>query len=57
MPDSPVLVGMGEAQLVVDLPDSPAVVMISSDDKPTEELEDHLPAEDDPKEDLDLGEQ
>ena len=46
MPDSPVLVGMGEAQLVVDLPDSPEVVMISSDDKPTEELEDHLPAED-----------
>jgi len=57
MPDSPVPSGLGEAQVVVDLPDLLEVVMISLDDEPIEEHKDHLSAEDDPEEDLDLKEQ
>jgi len=41
--------------VVVHLPESPEVLMISSNDEPMEEPEDHLPVEDDPKEGLDLG--
>ena len=55
MPDSPVPLGSVEAQVVVHLPESPEVLMISSNDEPMEEPEDHLPVEDDPKEGLDLG--
>ena len=57
MPDSLVSPRLGEAQVVLALPDSPEVVMISSDDEPMEEPEDHLLTEDDLEEDLDLGEQ
>jgi len=40
----------------MDLPVSPEVVVISSDDEPMEDLEDHLEMEDDPEEDLESGE-
>ena len=40
--------GLGEAQVVVVLPDSPEVVMISSGDVGIEEPEDYLPIENDP---------
>jgi len=45
MPDSP-----GEAHVVIDLPDSPDLVVISSED------EGHQGEEDDPQEDQDIDE-
>jgi len=46
MPDSP-----GEAHVVVDLPDTPEIMVLSSDDEPVEGLEDHLEEGDDLEED------
>ena len=43
--------------MVMDLPNSPKVVVISLNDGPMEVLKEHLEAEDDPEEDLELEEQ
>ena len=56
MPNNPVPSRSGEAHVVIDLPDSLGVVVISSDDEPIEDFEDHLKVEDDPEKDLQLGE-
>ena len=42
--------------MIIDLPDSPTVVVISLADEPMEDLEDTLKVEDNLKEDLELGE-
>ena len=40
----------------MDLPDTPEVVVLSSDDEPIEELEEHLNIEEDPEENPELWE-
>ena len=51
MPDSPV-----EAHVIVDLSDTPEIVVVSSEDEATEDFEGHLEKEDDPEEDKDIDE-
>ena len=46
MPDSP-----RETLVVVDLPNAPEIMVLSSDDDPMKGLEDHLEEENDPEED------
>jgi len=55
MPNSPVPLGLWEAHMVMDLSDSLEVVVISIDDKPMEDLDDHLEADNNLEEDLQLG--
>ena len=45
MPNSP-----REAHVVVDLPNTPEIMIVSSDDEPMEGFEGHLEEEDDPEE-------
>ena len=51
MPDSP-----GEVHVVVDLHDTPKIMVFSPDDEPMEGLEDHLKDEDNPEEDQEIYE-
>jgi len=51
MPDS-----LGEAHVVVDLPDTPEIVVVSFEDDAMEGFEGHLEEEDDPEEDQDINE-
>ena len=51
MPDS-----HGDAHMVVDLPDTPEIVVLSSNDELMEGVEDHLEDEDDPEEDQEIEE-
>jgi len=46
MPNSP-----EEAHVVAELPDTPEIMMLSSDDEPMEGLGDYLVEENDPEED------
>jgi len=46
MPDGP-----GEVHVMVDLLDTPEIMVPNLDDEPMEGLEDHLKDEDDPEED------
>jgi len=49
MPDTP-----EEVHVVVDLSDTPEIVVLSPDDAPIEGLEDHLEEVDDPEEDQEV---
>jgi len=49
MPDNP-----GEAYVVVDLPGTPEIVVVSSKDEVIEDFEGHLEKEGDPEEDQDI---
>ena len=49
MPESP-----WEVHIVVDLPDTLEIVVLSPDDEPIKGLEDHLEDEDDPEEDYEI---
>ena len=42
--------------MVVDLPDTPKIMVLRYDDKPMEGLKDHLEEEDDPDEDQEIDE-
>ena len=42
--------------MVVDLPDTPKIMVLRYDDKPMEGLKDHLEEEDDPEEDQEIDE-
>ena len=51
MPDS-----LGEAYVVVDLPDTSKVAIVTYDDEPMEDFEGHLEEEDDLEEDQEIDE-
>jgi len=51
MPDSP-----GKAHVVVDLPNTLKVVVVSSNDEPMQGFEGHLEEEDDPEKDQEIDE-
>ena len=51
MPNSP-----GEAHVVVDLPDTPEIVVINSEDEAIEDFKGHLEKEDDPEGDRNIDE-
>ena len=51
MPNSP-----GEAHVVVDLPDTPEIVVVSYEDEAMEDFEGYMEEKDDPQEDQDIDE-